>query len=196
MKLHRLLAFLAAACLCCPVAAQETERVSLNAMTRLDSGPEGSFAFTCMVEVDQPANSQLTVRLVQISDGKTATARASAFSWRASDAADSAKGQIVLFGQSGSEIGKGGSHYLTLLAGFEGNPVQRGEGAGPLAVESTGGWWSRYGRPEAAPGQPMILFLMGSGEATEGATLAELQEQSKKRQQRFVAVTLELSPLK
>ena len=66
--------------------AQEGERISLNTVARLDSGPEGSFAFTCMIEVDQPANSQLTVRLLQISGGKTTTARASTFSWRGAEA--------------------------------------------------------------------------------------------------------------
>jgi hypothetical protein len=103
-----------------------------------------------------------------------------------------------LFGQSGDEVGKKGKHFLTLLAGFEGNPVQRGEGIGPVAIDNAGRWWSRYGLAEEATpgGPPTILYAMGSGEAGAVKSLEQLQQQSRQQKQTIVALTLELVPAK
>ncbi len=178
--------------------AQEPAEVNLRSLMRMDGGPGASLALTCLAEVSNPADAQLTVRMVHIRDGRSAPAAVSNFVWRgAENAGEPVQGQILLFSQSGDEIGKRGQRYLTLLSGFEGNPIQRSQTAGPVALQDGERWWSRYGsdnsRQADDPRGEMILFLMGSGEAVEANTVAELQTLSQTQKQAFVVVTLHLT---
>jgi hypothetical protein len=182
------------------VSAQEPEGVELGPMLRLNSA-DGTFAFTCLVTVKNPANAQLAVRLLRIENGKSQPAVESVFAWRGSEEAENAvQGQIVLFSQSGEAIDKPGHQYLSLLAGFEGNPIQKTHSAGPLDVNDASRWWSRYGMEEGARqadgAAASVLYAMGSGEGLAFRSLADLIEQSKQQRQSLVVVTLEFGPLK
>ncbi len=183
------------------IQAQDLSDVALGPMMQIAGGPDDSFAFTCMVEVKQPSHAQLTVRLWNVANGRAQPVMTNTFLWRGDENAGNAvQGQILLFGQSGAEVGRKGRHYLSLLSGFEGNPVQKNSTAGPLAIDNAPRWWSRYGfdAPAAERGKTAsqsLLYVMGSGESSTATSLAELQRQSRQQQQIFAALTVEFGPL-
>ncbi len=179
--------------------SQDLSDLTLGPMMRIGAGPDDSFAFTCMVEIKRPTQAQLTVRLWSIANGQARPVTTSVFVWRGDENAGApVQGQIVLFGQSGADVGRKGRHYLTMLVGIEGNPVQKSSTAGPLVVDNAARWWTRYGfdAPQAANNvSPRLLYVMGSGESVTASSLAELQELSKQQKQTFAALTVELGAL-